>query len=79
MIGPLEGILKTDYLVTTTSKAGSTGALFSKASPGSVFNDIFHQNMDVEKSFIGNSKGMQELWTKSKRAHFQYTQVCHYT
>ena len=30
--------------------------------------------MDEEKSFIGNTKGLQELKSTGKRAHFQYTQ-----
>ena len=71
----LEGILKTDFFVTTTSKKGATGTMFYNAEPNTLFGDLFTNHMHENLSFIGNEEGLEQLMEKpNKRAHFSYIQ-----
>ena len=70
----LEGLSKSDYFLTTTSKHGATGKKFWNAKPGSVEQEVFKNNMDAEKSFVGNVKGMEMLRDNTNHAHFHYLQ-----
>ena len=70
----LEGLAETDYFLTTTSRYGATGARFHHAKLGTIEEKVYKNNMDEEKSFIGNVKGLEELMSETHRAHFHYTQ-----
>ena len=71
----LEGLAGTDYFLTTTSSGGATGQLFSRSEPGTAYHKVFKNNMNLEESFIGNTKGLKQLWEQPKRAHYHYNQV----
>ena len=71
----LNEIPNTDYIVTTGPIDWAVSQIFSNALPGSVHQQIFNNNMDIEKSFIGTKQGMKELKEHSLRAHFQPKQV----
>ena len=69
----LEELIDTDYLLTTTTKEGFTGSLFSEAKIGQIEYQVFQNNMNNE-SFNGNVKGLRALKNVPLRAHFHYTQ-----
>ena len=71
----LSGILNTDYLLTTAPIAWANGQKWAKASPGTVPDKIFKNNMDIEKSFNGAVQGMEELKKQPLRAHYNDKQV----
>ena len=71
----LNDIPNTDYLVTTSPIDWALGDLLAKALPGTIYNQIFKNNMDIEKSFIGEVQGMKELMEHPLRAHFHSKQV----
>ena len=71
----LNGIPNTDYLVTSAPIDWAYGKMFSKALPGTIYHQIFKNNMDIEQSFIGAKQGMKELTEYPLRAHFDNLQV----
>lgn len=70
----LNTLIETDYFMTTTSKHGATGSMFFNAQPGTIEQLVFLNNMNLESSFIGNIKGLQELHSQFNRVHFTYMQ-----
>ena len=71
----LNEIPNTDYLVTTSPIDWAIGASFSEAMPGTIYHQIFKNNMDIEKSFIGAKQGVKELFEHPLRAHIDYFQI----
>ena len=71
----LNGIPNTDYLVTTAPIDWAYGKMFSRALPGTIYHQIFKNNMDIERSFIGAEQGTKELIEYPLRAHFDNLQI----
>ena len=65
----LPTLTETDYFMTTTSKFAATGGKFFHATPQSIEENVYLQNMDPELSFIGNKKGLKQLLETPGRAH----------
>ena len=70
----LEELINTNYLLSTTTQEGFTGAIFSNAKPGTIEYQVFQNNMNLKESFNGNIKGLKSLNEIPYRAHFHYTQ-----
>ncbi len=67
----LEGLSKSSYFLTSSSsKRSATTIRFTKPVPGSVEEKIFINNMDIDKSFTGGSKGLNLVHKEPRRAHF---------
>ena len=57
----LQEIVGSNYLLLTSQKTNSLGQKFINSEKGSIYGDLFENNMDEKLSFLGSNKAVQIL------------------
>ena len=69
----LEGLAQSNYFLTTSSaNMGLVGKRFYLASPGSIEEQIFANNMNTKESFIGTPASLKLIQEQHGIAHFTF-------